>query len=53
MADSDNGARRDAIDKMATSMRETAAKNGKQVTHTEARSRVVAALQRQDRKTKG
>lgn len=50
MADTDNAARRNAIDKQAAEMRKTAASNGSTVSHTEARQRVVAALQRQDRK---
>lgn len=40
----------DKIDKTARILRETAAKAGKKVTHTEARERVVEAMQRQDRK---
>ena len=50
MADNDTPARRDAINRQAAEMRKTAAANGSTVTHTEARNRVVAALQRQDRK---
>lgn len=47
--DKQNTARREAIDRVAVKVRDQAARNGIQMTHSEARDRVQAARERGDR----